>query len=161
MRPPRHKSPGTRGVSEGILFHHFGSKKGLFAALGERYALAAAAASMPIDAEQITEESVVRGAFAFAEANPALYEMMMKGSGELSLSDIQAQNAPLIAAIEHNLADAMSRGDIRQGDAKIMAQLQYAIVEASFSAWRRDSNPLRKEDYVQEAIKCMRAMLAP
>lgn len=149
------------GVSEGILFHHFGSKKGLFAALGEQFALAAAAASMPNDHSQMTEESVVRGAFAFAESNPALYDMMAKGAGELTYADIQAQNDVVVAAIEKNLIQGMRRGDVRQGDAKIMAQLQFALVDAAINAWRNDPNALRKENYIQEAINCMHAMLVP
>ena len=149
------------GVSEGILFHHFGSKKGLFAALGEQFALAAAAASMASDHTQITEESVVRGAFTFAENNPALYHMMTKGAGELTYADIQAQSDLVVNAIEKNLTQGMRRGDVRQGDAKIMAQLQFAVVDAAINAWRNDDNPLRKENYIQEAINCMHAMLAP
>lgn len=149
------------GVSEGILFHHFGSKKGLFAALGEQFALAAAEASMPEDQTQMTEESVVRGAFRFAEENPALYNMMSKGAGELTYADIQAQSDVVVAAIEQNLVRGMRRGDVRQGDAKIMAQLQFAVVDAAINAWRNDTNPLRKENYIQEAINCMHAMLAP
>lgn len=149
------------GVSEGILFHHFGSKKGLFSALGEQFARAAAAASMPNDHSQITEESVVRSAFAFAESNPALYNMMTKGAGELTYADIQAQSDVVVAAIEKNLTQAMRRGDVRQGDPKIMAQLQFAVVDAAINAWRNDPNTLRKENYIQEAINCMHAMLAP
>lgn len=149
------------GVSEGILFHHFGSKKGLFTALGEQFALAAAAASMPSDHTQITEESVVRGAFAFAENNPSLYNMMAKGAGELTYADIHAQNDLVVDAIEKNLTLGMRRGDVRQGDAKIMAQLQFAVVDAAINAWRNDDNALNKENYIQEAINCMRAMLAP
>ena len=34
------------GVSEGILFHHFGSKRGLFEALVEEFVLAGAQASL-------------------------------------------------------------------------------------------------------------------
>lgn len=149
------------GVSEGILFHHFGSKKGLFAELGEQFAQAAAAASMPEDHSQMTEESVVRGAFAFAESNPALYDMMNKGAGELTYADIQAHSDVVVAAIEKKLIQAMRRGDVRQGDTKIMAQLQFAVVDAAINAWRNDPNTLRKENYIQEAINCMHAMLAP
>lgn len=149
------------GVSEGILFHHFGSKKGLFAALGEQLAVAAAEASMPQDHTQMTEESVVRGAFAFAESNPALYNMMAQGAGELTYADIQAQSDVVVRTIEKNLTLGMRRGEIRQGDAKIMAQLQFAVVDAAINAWRNDPNPLRKENYIQEAINCMHAMLVP
>jgi hypothetical protein len=55
----------------------------------------------------------------------------------------------------------MAEGKVRQGDAAIMAQLQFAVVDAAYRAWRRGGDPERKEDYIVEAINCMQAMLAP
>jgi AcrR family transcriptional regulator len=149
------------GVSEGILFHHFGSKRGLFVRLAEDYARAASAATMPADPTQMTEETVLRGAFDFAESNPALYQMLMKGGPELAELGLSAQSDIMIRAIQKNLERGMEHGQVRRGDAEVMAQLQFAVVDAAYKAWRINGDPARKEDYIVEAINCMKAMLAP
>jgi AcrR family transcriptional regulator len=149
------------GVSEGILFHHFGSKKNLFICLARDFAHAAAAATMPADPSHMTEETVVRNAFAFAESNPALYQLLMKGSAELSKQDIVAQSDIIVQAIRQNLQRGMIDGQVRRGNADIMAQLQFALVDAAYRAWRRAGDPARREDFISEAVTCMKAMLAP
>lgn len=149
------------GVSEGILFHHFGSKKGLFIELAQQYARAAAAATMPDQMAHLTEEFVVRTAFDFAEANPALYDMMSKGTGDLSFTEIAEQNEALVSTIEHKLQQAMATGTIRPGNTRIMARLQFAVVDGAFRAWRAHGSERDREDYICEAIACMQAMLHP
>ena len=149
------------GVSEGILFHHFGSKKGLFLRLAKDYARAASAATMPADPTKMTEETIVRSAFDFAESNPALYQMLMKGGAELSERDVTAQGDIVVSTIQANLERGMERGQVRRGDAEVMAQLQFAVVNAAYKAWRNNGDSARKEAYIVEAVNCMKAMLAP
>ena len=149
------------GVSEGILFHHFGSKKGLFVCLLEDYARGAAEATMPSDATQLTEESIVRGAFDFADSNPMFYRLLIKAGAELIELQDTAQNELLVAVIEEKLKQGMAVGQIRQGDAAIMAQLQFAVVDAAYRSWHESQENNRREDYIQEAVACMKAMLAP
>ena len=149
------------GVSEGILFHHFGSKRGLFEALVEDFALAGARASIPTQVDGLTEEQVVRSAFDFADANPALYNMLDQISNQIGDAPHVARSEIIIHAIEGQLEAAMSDGRIRKGDARIMAQLQFALVDGAYRAWRDSGDPERREAYIGEAISCMRAMLAP
>ena len=152
------------GVSEGILFHQFGSKKGLFECLADDFAHAAAAASMPTGSQAVTEESVVRGAFDFAEAQPVLYDLLNSGSAETAGIDMSAYTNIIIDTIVTSLDAAMAAGQIRQGNPRIMAELQFAIVDAAITAWRRKDKKepaALREDYIQEAVLCMRAMLAP
>lgn len=147
------------GVSEGILFHHFGSKRGLFEALVDDFVRAGRDASMPADAVALTEEQVVRAAFDFADANPALYNMLHQISLQLGDAQHVARSDVIIDAIEAQLRAAMATGQIRQGDARIMAQLQFAVVDGAYRAWRDSGDPKRREAYIDEAINCMRAML--
>ena len=147
------------GVSEGIIFHHFGSKKGLFQRLGENFAKRAAEATMPSDKVELTEEIVVRSAFDFADNNPALYEALQKGSAELNMREVTALNRGLIDAISQNLKSAMASGMIRQGDVTIMAELQFAVVDAAYRAWRATQNPELRDRYMHEAVVSMKAML--
>ena len=148
------------GVSEGILFHHFGSKKGLFESLAQEFSRAAAEATMP-EAPELTEARIVNGAFDFADANSALYDMLAKGSGELSESEVRAQSQVLIEAISARLQRAMAQDQIRHGNPMIMAELQFAVVDAAYKAWRRSGDDTARQTYIDEAVSCMQAMLMP
>lgn len=149
------------GVSEGILFHHFGSKKALFEAIAEDFVRAGAQAAIPPDAAHLTEEVVVRAAFDFADANPALYRMLARVGATLGDPDMTARSEIIVDAIRKNLEDSMARGMIRRGDPRIMAQLQFAVVDAAYKAWLGSGDDARREDYIREAVSCMKAMLAP
>lgn len=149
------------GVSEGILFHHFGSKRGLFEALVDDFVRAGSEAAMPSGAFAMTEETVVRGAFDFADQQPALYQMLHQISLQLGNAQHVARSDIIVNAIEAQLAAAMGAGQIRMGDTRIMAQLQFAVVDGAYRAWRQSEQPERREAYIQEAISCIRAMVAP
>lgn len=149
------------GVSEGILFHHFGSKKGLFLRLAEDYARAAAAATMPADPADLSEETIVRAAFDFADANPGLYRMLIDVGGKFSELGVTARSEIIVATIRTNLERGMHLGQVRRGDAQIMAELQFAVVDGAYNAWHVTGDKARRNDYINEAITCMRAMLAP
>ncbi len=149
------------GVSEGILFHHFGSKRGLFECVAQQFAEDGARATMPAQPELMSEEAVVRGAFDFADANPALYSVLASMSPSMGDAGVNARTDIIVAAIQENLQKAMAEGQARVGDAKIMAQLQFAMVDAAYKAWLQCGDKSRREDYIQEAVRCMQAMLAP
>lgn len=149
------------GVSEGILFHHFGSKRGLFERIGEDFARAGARAAMPPDRAPLTEEAVVRAAFDFADAHPGLYRMLLRVGAELGEPERAGRSDVIIEGIRRNLQSGMAEGNVRQGDPRIMAELQFALVDAAYKAWLRCGDAARREDYIQEAVSCMKAMLAP
>lgn len=149
------------GVSEGILFHHFRSKRGLLERIARDFVAAGVEAAMPARAGQLTEETVVRGAFDFADAHPALYRLLEQLGADLGQPDGVSRSAVIVAAIEKKLAAGMAQGMVRNGDARIMAQLQFAVVDAAYKAWRDGGDPGRREDYIREAVSCMKAMLAP
>ena len=147
------------GVSEGILFHHFGSKKNLFLRVVEDFVQAAAQATMPDNLDALTEEYVVRAAFDFADAHPSLYQMVLSAGSDIDALATHAQNHILIDAIAHKLAQGIASGDVRSGNPKIMAELQFAVVDAAYRAWHNSNDPDLREDYILEAIDCMQAML--
>ena len=149
------------GVSEGILFHHFGSKRGLLTELAKRYVQGAAAATMPDDPSEMTEETIVRAAFAYAEKDPDLYQLFLDEGTKLDGFEIADASVIIISIIRKNLERGMTEGVVRKGDPQVMAELQFTIVDGAYRAWRKTGDPSRKESYIREAIRCMKAMLAP
>ena len=149
------------GVSEGILFHHFGSKRGLLTELARRYVEGAATATMPDDLGEMTEETIVRSAFSYAEQDPDLYQLFLDEGTKLEGFEIADASTIIISVIRKNLERGMAEGVVRKGDPHVMAELQFTIVDGAYRAWRKTGDPSRKEAYILEAIRCMKAMLAP
>ncbi len=149
------------GVSEGILFHHFGSKRGLFAQLAEQYAREAAQATMPDNPDEVTEETIVRAAFDFSDREPRLYRLFWEEGAKLDGFGVSNTSDIIVDVIQQNLERGMADGLVRNGDPRVMAELQFTVVDGAYRAWRKNGDPKRKEAYIEEAIRCMRAMLAP
>ncbi len=145
------------GVSEGILFHHFGSKRALFDGVANDFIEAAVAATLPTDPSQLTEEGVVRAAFDFADANPGLYTFLLQANSELGEPVDNSGSDELVRAIENKLSQAMAEGLTKPGNARIIAELQFAVVDGAYKAWRRSGQPELRENYIVEAICCMQA----
>jgi AcrR family transcriptional regulator len=149
------------GVSEGILFHHFGTKRDLFLRLAEKYGRECAAAIMPADPAQMTIESVVRSAFAFAERAPGLYRLFSTAGPRLGAFDATPMSDAIVSVVEQHIASDMEQGIARSGNARIMAELQFAVVERAYGAWKKSGEPARQEEFIAEAIRCMETMLTP
>ena len=149
------------GMSEGVLFHQFGTKRGLYDQLAEDYGRDLAT-SLALDSEaEITEEMIVRGAFAFAERNPRLYQLFAITGPKLDEFGTTPMSATLVAAIEARLKRDMANGEARLGHTQAMAELQFAVVDTCYRAWSRDADPKHREQYIDEATHSMQAMLAP
>jgi AcrR family transcriptional regulator len=148
------------GVSEGILFHHFGSKRALFESVAQAFVQDSVTEAMP-DLAELSEERVVRGAFDFADANPGMYRLLSDVGGRGSDPDYAGRAGIIVAAIRRRLEPAMAAGTVRAGDPEILAQLQLAVVDGAYQAWRRSGEPARREDYITLAAACLKAMLAP
>jgi AcrR family transcriptional regulator len=149
------------GVSEGILFHHFGSKRGLFIRVAEDYARDVAAAILPGGLGDVTNEIVVTNAFAFVRANMSLHRLFVARGPELAELAFARQRDILVSAIEKQLSQDMNRGATRRGNARVMAELLYALVNGALSAWQLADDPSNEEEYIAETILTMQAMLAP
>src|SRR5262245_16628465 len=71
------------GVSEGILYHHFGSKEGLLAAVAGEYGRGLADAmfeGLPDDAAALSVEATLARAFAYVREQGTLARLLMLSS---------------------------------------------------------------------------------
>lgn len=152
------------GVSEGILYHHFGSKQGLFVILAEDYAVRMVNALTLGQPDDMTEEQAMRRAFDFAEQDPKLFDLVMKGGPRFDSQRVASQREIITGALHRSLAARMAAGEVRQGDSRIMAELQYYVIFGTHWSWRRSTRPDRvelAEDYIREGIRTLRAMTEP
>lgn len=148
-------------VSEGILFHHFGSKQGLLDAVASAFVEAGIAATTQGQLRDMSEEGVVRSAFDFADRDPGLYQLLDHLSGTAASHGLAGHSEAIVAAIAARLREAMAAGLARKSDATIMARLQFTIVDGAYRSWRRHGSPQDRETYIQEAAWALRAMAAP
>jgi len=145
-------------VSEGILFHHFGSKRDLFFRLAEDYGRECAAAIMSSEPGEIDAVTLVRAAFAFGEKNPSLYRFFSTIGPKLNEHDETPMSSAIVSVIETQIRWEVEQGTMQECNPQIMAELQFAVVDRAYSAWCRSGDAADQEDYIAEAARCMEAI---
>lgn len=149
------------GVSEGTLFHHFGSKRALFDCVAEAFMEAGVAATTSGDIDAITQEHVVRSAFDFADTDPGLYQLLSRFSDFNDSADHESRSDVVVDAIRKRLEEAMTRGLARSGNSEIMARLEFILVDGAYKAWRQTGDPTLREAYITETAISLKAMSEP
>ncbi len=149
------------GVSEGTLFNHFGSKRGLFARLAEEYGREAAASALPGPFDELTSEVVVRSAFAFADRDPAAYRLFVMDAPSFEGFDVTSATDVILSIIEAYVRGEIESGCVRPCDPRVMSELQLAIVLAAYAGWSNTGDEERRETYVNEAVRCLDVMQEP
>ena len=145
-------------VSEGALFHQFASKRDLLLRLAADYGRECAAAIMPGEPKELTADSIARAAFAFAEQNRDLYRFFSSVGEKLNEHDETPMSDAIVAAILTQIEWDMTQGLMNVDHPHIMAELQFAIVDRSYHAWRKSGTKSNQEEYIVEAARCMDAI---
>jgi AcrR family transcriptional regulator len=146
-------------VSEGMVFHHFGSKAGLLEAVAADYgrglARAMEAATRAARPEDYVEASL-RAAFGYVREHGALarYLQAAPEPGEAAGAR-NATRAEIVASIERGLADQRGSGLMRPLDPRIAAELLFALVEAALMECFVHGDGSRESDYLREAVACV------
>jgi AcrR family transcriptional regulator len=147
------------GVSEGILFHHFGSKAALLEAVAADYGRGLAQAmfaAAPGPADGPAAEPMLRAAFAYVRANRAfsrLLKLAPEAGGDAGAE--RATRAEIVAALERGLRAWSEAGQLRPLDSQIAAELLFALVEAALLECFTHGQGEREEDYLREAVACV------
>jgi AcrR family transcriptional regulator len=149
------------GVSEGTLFNHFGSKRGLFAKLAEDYGREAASSALADQSVELSSEVVVRSAFAFANRDPALYRLFVMDAPHFEDFEVTSATDVILSILETDVQTNVEAGRIRPCDCRVMSELQLAIVFAAYAGWSRSDDANRRETYIEEAVRSLDAMMEP
>src|SRR5262245_61672140 len=118
------------GVSEGIVFHHFGSKADLLAAVaadyGQGLARAMESAATSVTPDRAVEASL-RAAFAYVREQSELARFLSAATDRNEASRVQSSSrSPIVASIERQLRAQADSGFLRPIDPGICAELLYA-----------------------------------
>jgi AcrR family transcriptional regulator len=150
---------GAAEVSEGIVFHHFGSKEGVLVAVAAQYGRGLADAMLAAGAREQGEpgaEAMLREAFAYVRERGALSRLLMLAPAALDLSSaIHATREPIVAAIAGTLERLQPEGLVRPLDARITAELLHALVERALVECFVRGDGSREADYLRETVACV------
>jgi AcrR family transcriptional regulator len=152
------------GVSEGTLFHHFGSKEGLLAAVAGEYGRGLAAAmfeAAPLGPTPPSADEMLRRAFAFVREQGTLARLLVLTADPITRHTArQATRVEIVGALARGFADWSARGLLRPLDPQIAAELLFALVEAALTECFVHGAGEREEDYLRETVRCVEGALA-
>jgi AcrR family transcriptional regulator len=146
-------------VSEGIVFHHFGSKEGVLVAVAAEYGRGLADAMLAAGAREqgaASADAMLREAFAYVRERGPLSRLLMLAPAAMDLSSaIHATREPIVAAIARALERSQQEGLVRPLDARIVAELLHALVERALVECFVRGDGSREADYLRETVACV------
>lgn len=153
------------GVSEGIVFHHFGSKQGLLTAVAEHYgrglAVAMFEATGPDDLP--SPERMLRRAFAYVRKHGPLSNLLVVAtSPEAQHQTKSAARHQIVGALENAFERWSAEGRLRHlPHPRITAELLFALVEAALTGCFVRGDGSNEEEYLREAVACIEGAVLP
>jgi AcrR family transcriptional regulator len=153
------------GVSEGIVFHHFGSKEGLLTAVAGEYGRGLAEAMFAGDGLGPTPPSagaMLARAFAYVRAQGPLSRLLALAPDPTSdRAARRASREEIVSALARGFAEWSARGLLRPLDPRIAAELLFALVEAALTGCFVAEGGAREAAWLRETVLCVEGALAP
>jgi AcrR family transcriptional regulator len=147
------------GVSEGILFHHFGSKRELLHAVASEYGSGLARAmfdAAPARGEAPSADAMLRAAFRYVRERGAVGRLLgLSSDPSDGFAARNASRGEIVAALERGLAEWSARGLVRPVEPRLAAELLFALVEAALQACFVREDGSREEDWLRETVRCV------
>ena len=151
------------GVSEGILFHHFGSKRDLFAMVATAYGrgLAEAMFGNRPGAELAGAADSIRRAFVYVHEHRDLHRLFLVRDPQLGEPGSDEAREEIVSALEAVFRRGVEQGATRRMDCRITAELMYALVGGALEACFQIGGGSREQEYLRETIQCVAGALLP
>ncbi len=147
------------GVSEGILFHQFGSKVGLLKELIDVYAQGAVSEFTRSASTELNSEVIIRRLVNYVEKDRAAFSLIIDHPALLQENGIPTIAELVIPEIENSIRAFFTDASRLPADPGIMAQFQFSIVEAACRGWLKSTSQEQKEAFIREGVRCMNAAL--
>lgn len=153
------------GVSEGIVFHHFGSKAELLEAVAADYGQGLSQAMFavtPTPGQAPSGERMLRAAFSYASEHRGVARLLRLSAPDGETQGARrASRAQIVGSLARGFARWSAAGIFRPMDAEITAELVYALVEAAIVECFAHGGGEREADYLREAVACVEGALIP
>ncbi|HKJ25593.1 MAG TPA: TetR/AcrR family transcriptional regulator [Myxococcota bacterium] len=148
------------GVSEGLIFHHFGSKRGVLEALAESFGRGAFetvfASSAQAGVAPQTSEDLLRPLFAYAREHRDLVRAFARlGDGADRELAVGAVRDRVVASLTDQLVRQEDLGRVRPMDPAMVASLLFSLVMAALTECFVHGDGSREEDWLREVAQCV------
>lgn len=147
------------GVSEGVLYHQFESKLGIFRELIRLFAEDAVAEFTPDDNTELTPEQIIRNLISFIARDGDMFALIDNSAALLRENGIPGVSDLIIPEIERGIRANVTDDTILPTDPAVMAEFQYAIVETTYRGWLKSKTEAKKEAFIQEGVRSMNTLL--
>lgn len=143
-------------VSEGIVFHHFGSKRGVLAAVSAAYgadlARAMFAGILPGGSPDVRD--IIERVFEFVEANGNLHQLLVLVQDPADWNEaLQSNRAVIIAALAAAFEEWARRGFIHTSRPREAAILCFGLVESGLTECFVRGDGTGAEALIDEAVR--------
>lgn len=150
------------GVSEGIVFHHFGSKKKLLAEVaaehGRRANLAMFQAMVPGQRPDV--EPMIRSLFEYEAQHRGLHKLLlMAGDPGDENSPLRANREVVVGALSSAFESWARAGYMRAEHPRITASLMFGLVESALKECFGYGDVDDYEPYLRECVRCIEGAL--
>jgi AcrR family transcriptional regulator len=151
------------GVSEGIVFHHFGSKAELLEAIAGDYGRGLAEAmfqAAPARGGEVAAGPMLRAAFDYVRKHGALARLLKYAPDEQEKSAAKrATRSEIVGALARGFEAWSEAGLLRPMNARIAAELLFALVEAALIECFVHNRGADEDAYLRETIACTEGAL--
>lgn len=152
------------GVSEGLIFHHFGSKRGMLVALTDSFgegAFQAVFSSLSGGRSIQGSEDVLRPLFDYAGENKALVRALSTLASEADRSmAIDAVRNRVVAGLTDLIVRQEDLGVFRPMDPPLVARILFSMVMTALTECYVNGDGSRAEDWLREVSRCIDAAVA-
>lgn len=150
------------GVSEGLIFHHYGNKRGLLAAVAAHMGHGVASAMFEgiLPGQRPDVRRMIRACFDYVGKKGKLHDMLAMSNDPADWNAAQlATRGVIVAALTQAFTQWKAAGYIETDHPDIAAALIFGLVDAAlldcFSRGLED----RVDEYVEEAVACIEGAL--
>ena len=150
------------GVSEGIVFHHFGSKHGLLQATTRMETTAFMASMGELDEDgAIDWERALDRTFDWVAGHAMVSRLWSENDDRVIGSLRRGLQEAVVARFTVLLEREQEAGRCRSGDARWFAELQFAVVGEALITHFSDPDRLPRDVAIAEAARVVRAIVSP
>ncbi len=148
------------GVSEGIVFHHFGSKHALLEACAAAEASAFAEAEVQTHTDGIDYERLVASTFDALAGHRMTRQLWSEGDDRIVGALRRGWQSGIVPAVADVLVREQLDGRCRPGDTTRLARMQFAVMGEALVAHFDDPDAWSRDEAVAETAVLLRALVS-
>ncbi|NNC81038.1 MAG: TetR/AcrR family transcriptional regulator [Acidimicrobiales bacterium] len=148
------------GVSEGIVFHYFGSKHGVLEACTAADAVAFAESELANHRNGINYPGLVAATFEWVGANRMVRRLWAEGDDRTVGALRRGWQGGIVPAVASALEAEQREGRCRAGDSSRLARMQFAVMGEAMVVHFNDPMHWPLEDAITDTASLLNALVA-